>query len=131
MATFLAGALDLEPVLIDHPAPVVPDPGPTAVVTRWMLASDAVQNHSLSTDRWLVWICQVPEGLDSSPFGRVDLDLDSVLSEMCEEMTPFFRWLSEGRYDIRFEEGGTCTIPPTEFLVSEVCQDEVIARSAG
>ena len=131
MASFLGRALDLEPILIDYPAPVAPDPGPTAVATEWMLASDAVQNYSLSTDRWLVWICQVSEGPDSSPFGRVDLDIDSVLSEIREEMTPFFTWLSEGRYDIRFERGGTFTIPPTEFLVSEVCQEEAIARSAG
>ena len=131
MASFLGRALGLEPIIVDYPAPVVPDPGPAAISTQWVINSEAVKNYSLRTDRWLVWICQVPVGPGSSPFGRVELDIDDVVAQIRGELRPYFAWLSEGQYDIRFDKGGVFTIPPTEFLVDDACQQEAIARSAG
>lgn len=61
---------------------------------------DLTTHYTLDNDLWDVWICQVPEG---------DLDLvpEEVVNVLREEITPYFLWLSGGRYRPVFRLGGT------------------------
>ena len=57
-------------------------------------------HYTLDNDLWDVWICQAPEG---------DLDLvpEEVVNTLRAEITPYFLWLSGGRYRPVFRVGGT------------------------
>jgi hypothetical protein len=55
---------------------------------------------SLGQDVWEVWICDVPDW-------DVSLDVGSVTSDLNAHITPYYQWLSEGRYQPVFKVGGT------------------------
>lgn len=57
-------------------------------------------HYTLDSDLWDVWICQVPGG-------DLDLVLEEVVAVLRAELTPYFLWLSGGRYRPVFRAGGT------------------------
>ena len=61
---------------------------------------DLTTRYTLDNDLWDVWICKLSDG-----------DLDLVPEEVAEvlgaEITPYFLWLSGGRYRPVFRVGGT------------------------
>ena len=58
--------------------------------------------YSLGTDVWEVWICNVPDW-------DISLDVRSVTEDLNDHITPYYGWLSEGRYEPVFRVGGTVT----------------------
>ena len=57
-------------------------------------------HYTLDNDLWDVWICQAPEG-------ELDLVPEEVVNVLRAEITPYFLWLSGGRYRPVFRVGGT------------------------
>jgi len=57
-------------------------------------------HYTLDNDLWDVWICQVPDG-------NLDLVPEEVVNVLRAEITPYFQWLSGGRYSPVFRVGGT------------------------
>ncbi len=64
---------------------------------------DLTTHYTLDEDLWDVWICEVAEG-------DLDLALDEVVHLLESEITPYFDWLSEGRYRPVFRVGGTMKV---------------------
>ncbi len=89
MAAFLARAIrasDLQKVLALAPG------------------RELLQQHSTGADTWKVWAC------DNPPIR------EDVVVYLNREMNPYFRWLSGGRYRIRFEHGTDPSPGITEVL---------------
>lgn len=77
--------------------------------------------YSLRDDLWDVWICNVPEGnFDISPQQTVKL--------MADEITPYFDWLSGGRYRPTFRLGGV--VEATSFDNWGGCDQPVFEASS-
>jgi hypothetical protein len=55
--------------------------------------------YSLGRDVWEVWVCEVP-GWD------LTLDVATVTDDLNDRITPYYQWLSEGRYTPVFRAGG-------------------------
>ena len=70
--------------------------------------------YSSGTDRWEVWICQVP-----GP--TVTIDLNAVVEDLNTIITPYFQWMSRSRYTPVFTAGGQVT---SDDVVPAVLTDE-------
>ena len=60
------------------------------------------REHSLTDETWDVWHCE-------TPVGDVPLDSDVITALFNAKLTPYFRWLSNSRYQPRFRHVGTVT----------------------
>lgn len=63
---------------------------------------EAYRRHSLGAETWDVWFCETPAG-------DVALDSDAIPTLFNARLTPYFGWLSDGRYRPRFRHVGTVT----------------------
>ena len=86
---------------------------------------------SLGNNIWEVWICDTD--------GPLDLDLDSVTDLLNQTVSPYFKWLSEGRFIPHFSATGTINFTRSEladlkwedyreFLLA--CEDKVMSSEA-
>ena len=57
------------------------------------------REFTLSDEVWDVWLCDTPSG-------RLDLGLNNTVVSLNREVTPYFRWLSNSRYQPRFRYAG-------------------------
>lgn len=80
---------------------------------------DDVSRYSTGTDTWRVWVC------DTAYDGNVG-DMVTAVDILNTDITPVFAWMSEGRYAIEFEPGGTVSIATEE---DADCVDAVFAAS--
>ena len=67
---------------------------------RLIAGYDLTTYYTLDEDLWDVWICEVAEG-------NLDLAPEEVVGLLESEITPYFDWLSGGRYRPVFRVGGT------------------------
>ena len=83
--------------------------------------------YSLGTDTWEVWVCDVADG-------HMRVDAGDAVALLNREITPYFAWLSAGRYGPEFVAGGTVRADPNlssehatdygcEARVAEVSED--------
>lgn len=61
--------------------------------------AEAHREFTLSNEIWDVWLCDTPSG-------RLDLGLNNTVVSLNREVTPYFRWLSNSRYQPRFRYAG-------------------------
>ena len=131
MATFLGKGLGLEPILIEYPEPIGPDPGPTALVSEFITGSTYIHNFTIGTDTWEVWLCRVPPDFGFSSTS-VDVDLDQAIQALRSELVRYFDWLSEEVYEPIFSKGGTFTLQgdANQFPLLG-CLDQAASRASG
>ncbi len=65
-----------------------------------LVAGDDVRKYSLGVDSWEVWICNTPNGDQA-------LNPNDAAAYLNANAGAYFDFLSEGRYDIQFQAGGT------------------------
>lgn len=66
---------------------------------------DVYRQHSLGIETWNVWFCDVPDR--SLTYDHlVTLDSQEILNRLHQEITPYFVWLSNGRYQPQFRYSG-------------------------
>ena len=63
---------------------------------------DFYRAHSLGTTVWHLWFCDIP-------LGDTPIDHDAVEKRLNREVTPYFEWVSGGRYRPAFRVAGTVT----------------------
>ncbi len=83
--------------------------------------------YSLGTDTWEVWVCDVADG-------RLQVDVASAVSLLNRKITPYFSWLSGGKYRAEFVAGGTVKADPSlssEHARDYECDDRVAEVSEG
>ncbi|MYB43919.1 MAG: hypothetical protein F4X74_03120 [Acidimicrobiia bacterium] len=61
--------------------------------------------YSVGADIWEVWVCDVADG-------SLGIDVVSTVALLNGETTPYFAWLSEGKYRPEFVAGGTVGADP-------------------
>ena len=61
--------------------------------------AEAHREFTLSNEVWDVWLCDTPNG-------RLDLGLNNTVVSLNRKVTPYFRWLSNGRYRPQFRYSG-------------------------
>jgi hypothetical protein len=84
------------------PATAASDPY-AADPLRLVPFTDTVQQaYTHGTDTWEVWECHVPGWSDS-------FDLVAVVNALNTRVSPYFNWLSGGRYHTAFSVGGEVT----------------------
>ena len=79
--------------------------------------------YTLDRDLWEVWICNHPEG-------ELDIRASDVIGVLESRVTPYYEWLSAGRYRPVFEVGGTLAITPTPGWAYGDCETRVSADIA-
>lgn len=87
----------------------------------------ATGTYSVDVDTWEVWVCDVPDG-------TMEIDLASTVRLLNREITRYFGWLSGGRYQPRFVEGGTVAVDTAVSSISPGdygCEDVVGEASRG
>ena len=88
---------------VGGPAPVLaqeaPNPRADDPLQLVPFANTSHRLYSLSEDLWEVWICRVP-GWDTR------VDLGEAVGFLNTTVAPYFRELSDGRYQPTFREGG-------------------------
>jgi len=130
----LAAFLVFISLLVIAPAPAIAQGDPYASdPLRLVPFADTVQRtYTQGTDTWEVWQCIVPDWP-----GRVDVQ--SVTSNLNAIITPYFSWLSTGRYSPHFVVGGTVTsddVIPQTVITGEGfrvtgCESAVQAATSG
>ena len=87
----------------------------------------STRTYSVDVDTWEVWVCDVPDG-------TTEVDLASTVVLLNREITRYFGWLSGGRYQPKFIEGGTvagdtdvASVNPGDYG----CEEPVREASAG
>ncbi len=83
--------------------------------------------YSVGTDIWEVWICDVADG-------HLRVDVVSTVALLNREITPYFGWLSEGKYRPEFVAGGTVRADPdlsSDHARDYGCDDRVAEVSEG
>lgn len=66
---------------------------------------DVYRKHGLGIETWNVWFCDVPDR--SLTYDHlVTLDSQEILNRLHQEITPYFVWLSNGRYQPQFRYSG-------------------------
>ena len=80
--------------------------------------------YTLDRDLWEVWICNDPEG-------ELDIGMSDVIGVLESRVTPYFRWLSGGRYRPVFNAGGTIDITPEPGWEYGDCETRVKADIGG
>ena len=76
--------------------------------------------YTLDRDLWEVWICNDPEG-------ELDIRASDVIGVLESRVTPYYEWLSGGRYRPVFKVGGTLAITPTPDWAYGDCETRVTA----
>ncbi len=71
------------------------EPDPKGLVAH----VDRLRRHSLGTDVWQVWVCELEEE-------KLTLDPEELVEEWEREIRPYFWWLSDKRYNPVFVAGG-------------------------
>ena len=61
--------------------------------------ADVYRQHSLGTQTWTVWVCDVP-------LGDASIDQSTVERRLNREVAPYFEWVSGGRYRPAFRVAG-------------------------
>lgn len=99
------------------------DHGPLGLIANHRFA----RSYSLGTDTWEVWVCDVADG-------HLPVDAADAATLLNREITPYFSWLSGGRYLPDFVAGGVVEADPThESLRADdyECEDRVAEVSEG
>ena len=65
--------------------------------------ADIIRNLTLGAAEWEVWICQVG--------GPLNHNLESITRSLNQRITPYFAWLSEGKYTPTFVAKGVVKSP--------------------
>ncbi|MCY4368250.1 MAG: fibronectin type III domain-containing protein [bacterium] len=81
--------------------------------------------YTQGTDTWEVWVCDVADG-------RRRIDLTRTVAMLNREVSPYFRWLSGGRYRLAFVEGGTVKAgagKSSEWAVDYECEELAAGES--
>ncbi len=80
--------------------------------------------NASGVDEWEVWLCDVPDG-------DVPIDVGDMVALLQRELPPCFSWLSGGRYQPTFVEGGTVKVDRGPFLYANHYKcDEAVARQS-
>jgi hypothetical protein len=93
-------------------------------------ADTAMRVYSLGTDTWEVWTCTVP-GQSAT------LEAATVTANLNAQITPYYEWLSEGRYSPTFIVGGAVnsnqavSFGEPEVPFATDCQTRVRSASDG
>ena len=80
--------------------------------------SSELRMHSIGQDVWEVWACDTPDG-------DVPVDPAEVARILNAEVSPFYRWLSDGAYLPEFRAGGrvvetaSCAVAVADAVTSE------------
>jgi len=78
--------------------------------------------HSIGTDVWEVWVCDVPEG-GATP------TVEGAVRVLETELVPYFDWLSGGRYTPQFVSGGMATEAAGDDLFP--CRESILQSTSG
>ena len=62
--------------------------------------ADIYRKVSLGTEVWDVWLCDIP-------IGDITLEQEKIIALLEQEISPYFRWLSNDRYRPEFEYRGS------------------------
>ncbi|MEX2279255.1 MAG: S-layer homology domain-containing protein [Acidimicrobiia bacterium] len=93
-------------------------------------ADTVMRVYSQGTDAWEVWVCTTPDH-------PATLSASAVVTSLNAEITPYFQWLSVGRYTPTFTLGGevasteSLAFGATESAFAPDCQKKVRAASDG
>ena len=85
------------------------------------------RSYSLGTDTWEVWVCDVADG-------DLPVDAADTATLLNREITPYFSWLSGGRYRPEFVAGGVVEADLThksQRAGDYECEDRVAEVSEG
>ena len=85
------------------------------------------RSYTLGTDTWEVWVCDVADG-------HLPVDAADTARLLNREITPYYSWLSGGRYRPEFVTGGVVEADPTlesELALDYECEDRVMGASEG
>ncbi|MEX2423619.1 MAG: S-layer homology domain-containing protein [Acidimicrobiia bacterium] len=111
-------------------APAAAEPFDADPLDLVPFADTAMRVYSQGSDAWEVWICTVP---DYTP----TLEASSVVAALNAEISPYFQWVSDGRYQPTFVLGGTISSDqslqfgePEEPFATD-CQSKVRGGSNG
>ena len=99
------------------------DHDPAGLIADHQLA----RAYSLGTDIWEVWVCDVADG-------QLRVDVGSATALLNREITPYFAWLSAGKYGPEFVAGGTVEADPnvsSDHARDYGCDDRVAEVSEG
>ncbi|MDE0289260.1 MAG: fibronectin type III domain-containing protein [bacterium] len=99
------------------------DHDPAALIADHQFA----RAYSLDSDIWEVWVCDVADG-------QLGVEVGSTVALLNREITPYFSWLSGGRYRPEFVAGGTVRADPnlsSEHASDYGCEDRVAEVSRG
>ena len=66
---------------------------------------DLYRKYSLGNETWNMWFCSMPDRSLSYDH-LVTLDSQEILDRLHQEITPYFVWLSNGRYQPQFRYSG-------------------------
>lgn len=66
-----------------------------------------------SEDTWEVWICDLPAG-------QANITSEAAARVLTAELVPYFAWLSEGQYRLRFTTGGAAQPSPDEAYPCQI-----------
>ena len=76
--------------------------------------------YTLDRDLWEVWVCNDPEG-------ELDIRTSDVIGVLEARVTPYYEWLSGGRYRPVFKAGGAIEITPRPDWEYGDCETRVQA----
>ncbi|MDE0138636.1 MAG: fibronectin type III domain-containing protein [bacterium] len=85
------------------------------------------RSYTLGADTWEVWVCDVADG-------DLPVDAADAATLLNREITPYFAWLSGGRYRPEFVVGGVVEADPTHEsprASDYECEDRVAEVSEG
>ena len=83
--------------------------------------------YSLGTDTWEVWVCDVADG-------HLPVDAADTATLLNREITPYFSWLSGGRYRPEFVARGVVEADPThesQRAGDYECEERVVGAAEG
>ena len=85
-----------------------------------------IRRHSVGRDVWEVWLCNT--GPTAYTYGA-----NGLKKKLNSRVGPYYDWLSEGKYDIAFVEGGTVTGTKDGEAYGDIgtCLNKVANNSAG
>ena len=98
-----------------------------------VLERATLQRHSLGTDHYDVWLCDVPKKTTADEWkelpGRVATSAQQVTEKIQAFAPAYFNWLSNGKYQLELRARGALKLGLKEGF--KECKAMAVARSAG